>query len=118
MLPAALDQDFIMAYSLSDDDKIVINNVDGVLFPKETLSTDPQQKFKADAHWVNYFLCGYKAVFSFDSPLKGRVEKPKGLKILIASLVPPAAGLSSSSAFTVCAAVTTLHANGLIGEIG
>lgn len=36
------------------------------------------------------------------------------MKILIESLVPPAAGLSSSSAFTVCAAVTTLHANNCI----
>ena len=42
VLPAALEQDFIMAYSLSDDDKIVINNVDGVLFPTETVPTDPQ----------------------------------------------------------------------------
>lgn len=35
------------------------------------------------------------------------------MKILICSHVPPAAGVSSSSAFTVCAAVTTMHANGL-----
>jgi galactokinase len=42
---------------------------------------------------------------------------PKGLKILIDSHVPPAAGLSSSSAFTVCAAVLTMHANGLTEKI-
>lgn len=39
------------------------------------------------------------------------------MQILIDSVVPPAAGVSSSSAFAVCAAVTTLHANGLIAEI-
>lgn len=39
------------------------------------------------------------------------------MKILIESLVPPAAGLSSSSAFCVCAAVTTLHANNLLDQI-
>ena len=39
-------------------------------------------------------------------------KKPKGMKILIDSHVPAAAGLSSSSAYTVCAAVTTMHANG------
>jgi galactokinase len=39
------------------------------------------------------------------------------MKILIESLVPPAAGLSSSSAFVVCAAVTTLHANNAIDQI-
>jgi galactokinase len=35
------------------------------------------------------------------------------MKILIESLVPPAAGVSSSSAFTVCSALATAHANGL-----
>ena len=39
------------------------------------------------------------------------------MKILIDSLVPPAAGLSSSSAFTVCAAITTAHANGVLDKL-
>jgi len=39
------------------------------------------------------------------------------MKILIDSIVPAAAGLSSSSAFTVCAAITTAHANGLLDSI-
>jgi len=39
--------------------------------------------------------------------------KPKGLKILIDSSVPIAAGVSSSSAFTVCIAILTAHANGV-----
>lgn len=41
VLPAALDQDFIMAYTPSDDDKITLNNVDKDSFPKEVLTTDP-----------------------------------------------------------------------------
>mmetsp|Transcript_15689 Transcript_15689/g.24081 ORF Transcript_15689/g.24081 Transcript_15689/m.24081 type:complete len:150 (+) Transcript_15689:448-897(+) len=36
---------------------------------------------------------------------------------MVDSHVPIAAGLSSSSAFTVCAAVATLHANGLTNEV-
>ena len=39
------------------------------------------------------------------------------MKIFIDSHVPPEAGLSSSSAFTVCSAVTTAFANGLIDKI-
>jgi galactokinase len=66
---------------------------------------------------LNYFLCGYKSVLALESKLKGKVQKPQGFKVLIDSLVPPAAGLSSSSAFCVCAAITTLHANNLLGEI-
>jgi len=116
-LPAALDQDFVMAYSPSSDNKITINNVDKDLYAQEVISTEPTQKFKDHSHWVNYFLCGYKAILGNDSILKDKVQNPQGFKILIESLVPPAAGLSSSSAFCVCAAVTTLHANGLMDEI-
>ena len=107
----------IMAYITTDKDEIIINNIDKDLFPQEVISTDPHQKFKEGSHWINYFLCGFKAIFALESPLKGKVDKPKGMKILIDSLVPQAAGLSSSSAFCVCAAVTMLHANGLIKEM-
>lgn len=67
VLPAALDQDFIMAYIPSDDGKITLNNVDKDTFPTEIISTDPHQKFREDAHWLNYFLCGYKSVLALDS---------------------------------------------------
>lgn len=104
----------IMAYVATDEDQIVINNIDKDCYATEIISTDPFQKFKEDAHWINYFLCGYKAILALDSPLKDKVMKPRGMKILIDSNVPAAAGLSSSSAFCVCAAITTLHANGLL----
>ena len=106
-----------MAYIPTEDDSITINNIDKDQFPGETITTEPTQKFREDAHWLNYFLCGYKAILALESPLKNKVTKPRGMKILIESLVPPAAGLSSSSAFTVCAAITTLHANNLIDSL-
>lgn len=113
VLPAAVEQDFIMAFSVDDSEEITIANVDEVLYPKETLSTDPFQKLSNEPHWRNYFLCGYKAILSRDEKLRKLVEKPKGMKIFLNSIVPPAAGLSSSSAFCVCSAVATMHANGL-----
>lgn len=78
------------------------------------LSTEATQAFQESGSFVNYFLCGYKAILAFDSPVKDRVAQPKGMKILIDSVVPAAAGLSSSSAFTVCAAITTAHCNGVL----
>jgi len=72
---------------------------------------------REDAHWSNYFLCGYKAILCHDEELKGKVQKPRGMKVLIDSWVPQAAGLSSSSAFTVCAAVLTAHINGVLDQI-
>jgi galactokinase len=46
-----------------------------------------------------------------------QVKKPKGFKILIDSKVPPAAGVSSSSAFTVCTALVTLHINDMTNKL-
>lgn len=62
-------------------------------------------------------MCGYKATLATDEKYYNLVTKPKGFKLLIDSHVPPSAGVSSSSAFTVCAAVTTAHANGILDKI-
>lgn len=70
-----------------------------------------------DTHFANYFLCGYKAILAHHEDLRDQVQKPVGMKIMVDSHVPPASGLSSSSAFTVCAAITTMHANGMTSKI-
>lgn len=92
--------------------------MDKAQYPVETISTEPHQKMFDTAHFMNYFLCGYKSILAHNDEIKALVTgKPKGMKILIDSHVPPAAGLSSSSAFTVCSAVTTAHANGVLDKI-
>lgn len=122
VLPAAIEQDCIMAYFTVEDgeegeDQIEIKNIDFVTYEDVVISTDPFQKLREPAHSVNYFLCGYKAILAHHEDLRTLVAKPKGMKILIDSHVPPASGLSSSSALTVCAAITTAHANGVLSKI-
>jgi hypothetical protein len=41
VLPAAIEQDFIMAYIPSDKSEIEINNIDKDQFPTERLQIDP-----------------------------------------------------------------------------
>ena len=117
VLPAALEQDFIIAYVPSEDGQIVLNNIDKDQYPQIVLPTEPTQAFHESGSFINYFLCGYKAILAFESPVKDQVAQPKGMKILIDSIVPAAAGLSSSSAFTVCAAITTAHCNGVLDSL-
>lgn len=121
VLPAALEQDLIMAFVRVTEgegsEEITINNIEKDLYPSFTISTDPYQKLKEEPGPVNYFLCGYKAILAHDESIKSLVTKPCGLKILMDSTVPPAAGLSSSSAFTVCSAVTAAQANGVLDKI-
>jgi len=40
---------------------------------------------KEGPHWINYFLCGYKAILALDDQLKEKVKKPAGMKIMIDS---------------------------------
>ena len=82
------------------------------------ITTDPAQPFKEKGHFNNYFLCGYKAILSEDSPVAlGESTPPKGMNILIDSMVPHCAGLGSSGTFTVATAITTMHANGLTAKV-
>jgi galactokinase len=81
------------------------------------ISNDPEQGL-IEINWVNYFLCGYKSVMLHNEEFRSYLTgPPKGLKILIDSKVPIAAGLSSSSAFTVCTSIMASHANGIREKI-
>jgi N-acetylgalactosamine kinase len=61
-----------------------------------------------DDKWVNYFLAGFKHI------LQLKVSKPdKGFKILIDSVVPLSAGLSSSAASSVSSTLVPLTVYGL-----
>ena len=75
VLPAALEQDFIMAYVTVPEgepgcDEIKLANLEAATYEAVTLSTDPYQKMWEDAHFVNYFLCGYKAILSHNKDVK------------------------------------------------
>ena len=100
-------------------DLITISNVDAALYPTESISTDPFAKLEEVHNWKNYFRCGYKAILAHSQELREAMKDktPVGMKILIDSNVPPESGLSSSSAFTVCAAIATMHANGLTDKV-
>ena len=65
-----------MAYVPSDKSEIEVNNIDKDQYPAERLSTDPFQKFKEGIHWINYFLCGYKAVLAIDEKYYGKIKAP------------------------------------------
>ena len=56
-------------------------------------------------HWWNYFLCGLKGVME---QLKLETWPSEGLACLIDGNIPPASGLSSSSALVITGALATL----------
>ena len=50
--------------------EIQLTNIEQATYPAVTLSTDPYQKMFEDAHYVNYFLCGYKAILAHHEDLR------------------------------------------------
>lgn len=78
VIAASLEHDFLMAYKAIDQgeeghDQIVITNRDET-FTTCVLSTDPEQDLKESGQWINYFICGYKAILSHDEKLKAMVS--------------------------------------------
>lgn len=58
--------------------------------------------------WFEYFKCGIRGIRD-----KYADRKLKGMKVLIDGTIPRSAGLSSSSALVVCAALATTINNGI-----
>lgn len=70
VLPAAIEQDFVMAYSVNDSDEIQVGNIDE-RFALAKFKTDPRQEVSygdllENQTWCRYFICGYKAIMSLD----------------------------------------------------
>lgn len=102
VLPMALERDTIMAVRISNDPCIRLKNCQRSKYPEQVL--DLNAKPQEEHHWSNYFLAGYKAVIHL-------FEQRKGMEVMVQGDLPQAAGLSSSSSMTVCAAIATLYAN-------
>jgi N-acetylgalactosamine kinase len=51
-------------------DEIQVSNLDKAQYPHETISNDPFQKLRENADFMNYFLCGYKAILAHDDKIK------------------------------------------------
>jgi len=112
VLPMALEQDTLIAFSPSKDQEIIVNHMLPSLFPPIKLSTDPFQKQRDDKSYINYFIAGYKAGL-----VDTGTTEFTGIKLLISGNLPQQAGLSSSSSFIVATGMMSMAANGLIGQV-
>ena len=103
VFPMAIDRSILIAASRSDDDGLVrLCNTDDTLFPDFSCNVSAFS-INQPPKWHDYFLCGLRGVLdsSGDSINSGR-----GLQALVDGSIPPAAGLSSSSALVCGSAVT------------
>ncbi|KAL1923312.1 uncharacterized protein VTP21DRAFT_8292 [Calcarisporiella thermophila] len=110
VLPMAIERDLLIAVATTTtDSRVRIANMD-TRFPAREFDFEGKESIVSiDAtvlEWSNYFKCGYKAILE-----KLKLDKPRGMYMLVHGTVPTGAGVSSSAAFVCAAAVATLRAN-------
>ncbi len=110
VLPAAIEQDMIIAFSESPEQFIEVHNMNEKEFKHVNLSLDPNVKFleSKEDKWINYFLAAFKHIAQRKAP-----KLDKGYRVLISSTVPIDSGLSSSAAFSVSSTLVPLTVYGL-----
>ena len=109
VLPVAINRDFIAMFSPRHDSKIVLNNVNSS-FPERTFGLNTILTPYKNGDWGNYCKA---AVWGLLKYYKKKNIHFNGVNILISGTIPPAAGLSSSSALVVICALILLNVNNL-----
>jgi len=109
VLPMAIEQDVVMAVlPIADDSSVMLANVNPA-FADASFSSQAIPEITVQdtgPAWHQYFMCGYRGVLEALS-----LASSMGLRILVDGVVPPSAGLSSSSAMVCCSAIVTLWTN-------
>ncbi|XP_059058433.1 N-acetylgalactosamine kinase [Achroia grisella] len=111
VLPMALEQDILIAARVLNEPKIHIQNIDTKYGKYDLPITNNfgELEIKPDTNgkpfWYNYVLCGIKGALEFFNK-----EKINGVQFLIDGNIPPASGLSSSSALVSAACLAFMYA--------
>lgn len=110
VLPMALEQDILVAGSLIEERKLFIRNADPKYESLElAIESHDDITIKADKDgkpfWYNYVLCGIKGALEH---LGNKFSN--GVRLYIDGNIPPASGLSSSSALVSAACLAFLYA--------
>ena len=118
VLPMAIEQDIVIACGPNPTSRqLRFSNIDSDLYPDHTCPMAAEgegglQIDKKGVAWYSYLLCGIKGVLE-----EMGIREPVGVDILVDGSIPPASGLSSSSALVCCAALTALCANGRADDL-
>ncbi|KAL7051630.1 hypothetical protein ACKWTF_004539 [Chironomus riparius] len=112
VLPMAISQNILCAVCQNDDDIIQLKNIQskykGFKCSINHIKIDVPAKGTYPA-WHNYFLCGIQGIIEY---LQKIGETPrKGFSVAVSGNIPPASGLSSSSALVCSATLTTAFIN-------
>ncbi|KAL6261505.1 hypothetical protein P5V15_006593 [Pogonomyrmex californicus] len=108
--PMAIEQDILVAVTLSKDNEIHLTNVDPKYKDFRCNFEDTGSCISDSASgpaWYKYFLCGVKGALEI-IPAE---SVPAGILVAVWGNIPPNSGLSSSSALVSAALLSIVHAS-------
>lgn len=110
VLPMALEQDILIAAAILNKPELHVRNINNKYNNYETeIKTCADIKIISDENgkpfWYNYVLCGIKGALEYLGD-----EINNGLQLCVDGIIPPASGLSSSSALVSAASLALFHA--------
>ncbi|KAL4713816.1 hypothetical protein ACJJTC_015470 [Scirpophaga incertulas] len=111
VLPLALEQDILIAGNVINELELWVQNSDKKKYNKyyTVLKTFQDVKIEPDTfgkpYWYNYVLCGIKGALEYLNN-----DFFYGLQLFVDGNIPPASGLSSSSALVSAACLAFLYA--------
>ncbi|XP_017485096.1 PREDICTED: N-acetylgalactosamine kinase [Rhagoletis zephyria] len=119
VLPMAIDQCILLAVGQNAENTFLqIRNVEATYYENfkcdlNALSIDLPAN--GGPKWYNYYLCGVKGIYDQIQQLSDDKQpfNPLGMTIALSGNIPPASGLSSSSALVSAAALATAHVHQL-----
>jgi len=113
VLPCAINKEIIFCIRPGKTSKINVLNVDKK-FDDINFSIREKIEPYPTGHWGNYIKAGILGILDYvKSSSPKDINRFKGYDIIVSSTLPPAAGISSSSALVVAAALSFVLANNL-----
>ena len=107
VLPVAIDRSTIVVASANTTGEIEVTNADPA-WPSRSFAIERQIPPYETGHWANYVKAAIQGVIDHFHP-----RPLRGASLVVDGRVPPAAGLSSSSALTVSIAMAFMAVNQL-----
>ncbi|XP_049313304.1 N-acetylgalactosamine kinase [Bactrocera dorsalis] len=118
VLPMAIDQCILLAVGHNEENTFLqLRNVETKRYENfkcdlSALSIDLPQN--GAPKWYNYYLCGVKGIFEqIQQAHSGEPTRPIGMHVALSGNIPPASGLSSSSALVSAAVLATAYVHQL-----
>jgi len=112
VLPCAIDREIVFCLRKIQSNEIYVSNISPD-FEKFRFSLDQKLLPFSKGHWGNYIKAGVIGVLDFLEQSGSHKTEIRGYDAIVSSTLPVAAGISSSSALVVAAALSLVIVNNI-----